>query len=659
MNLLALIFVQVTAFQAPAFDSELEVALGTASLTSRTARFDPNILRMFRQGEFTTPLYDACHENPWRIPLFAQTIRQEVASSASKPQDTLTTCLRQLGWQVRRSLVGDPIQSHIDTSKKANDLDVVMADWKQKGWVTGTIPPTASVPKEVQAAAALILRVLPFSMEMRKLAFQSVSELDSAFQRLTSKPSDDDISQSAWFRALGSKADLGYLGAGGVDLLAACQEAMVRIAVVDEDMAFSFRVATKFGTIVLSGGKSSTYDETCLLVIDTGKSDTYMNMPCNRSATNPISIVLDSNGDDRYLSEIALRDTELEKWPQRGGAASKPGPSAAVLGYSILMDHAGNDLYRTHRNGIGSGRFGIAFCIDQAGDDIYDSYQDSQGFGTFGIGVLEDHAGNDKYFGFSQVQACGQTGGVGMLLDRAGDDQYVANDSVIDLPSAQSAQHNISMSQGAGNGRRGDYLDGHSLAGGVGILADLSGKDTYTCGIFGQGVGYWEGVGMLLDDNGNDSYLGQWYVQGASAHFAIGYLDDGDGNDTYSAPMNMAQGAGHDFGIGVLIDRMGDDTHKAPNLSLGAGNANGFGWFVDAAGTDTYEANGVILGTVTEAPKTSLRIRALCLGVFMDLAGDDVYPSGAPWAKNAVRTSQVKDRGPTPGESQLGVFWDR
>jgi hypothetical protein len=515
------------------------------------------------------------------------------------------------------------------------------------------------VPKEVQTAAALILRVLPFSIEMRQLAFQPISDLDGAFQRLATKHTDDDISQSSWLRTMGSKADLGYLGAGGFDLLAACQEAIVRISTVDEDAPFSFRVATKFGTIVLSGGKSSTYDEPCLLVIDTGKQDTYLNLPSNRSAANPISIVLDSSGDDWYLSELALRDTMLEKWPQRGSAPSKPGPSSALLGYSILLDKSGNDLYRSHRNGLGSGKFGVSFLVDQAGDDIYDSYQDSQGFGTFGVGVLDDHSGNDKYFGFSQVQACGQTAGVGMLIDRAGDDQYTANDTVIDMPSAQSAQHNVSMSQGAGNGRRGDYLDGHSLAGGVGILADLSGKDSYTCGIFGQGVGYWEGVGMLLDESGDDSYLGQWYVQGASAHFAIGYLDDSAGNDTYTAPMNMAQGAGHDFGIGVLIDRLGDDTHKAPNLSLGAGNANGFGWFVDAAGTDTYDASGVILGTVTEAPKTSLRIRALCLGVFIDLSGDDNYPSGSPWAKNAVRTAQVKDRGPSPAESQLGVFWDR
>ena len=57
-----------------------------------------------------------------------------------------------------------------------------------------------------------------------------------------------------------------------------------------------------------------------------------------------------------------------------------------------------------------------------------------------------------------------------------------------------------------GNGRRGDYLDGHSLAGGVGILFDQEGIDHYVSGVFGQGVGYWEGVGILWDAAGDDVY---------------------------------------------------------------------------------------------------------------------------------------------------------
>jgi hypothetical protein len=109
----------------------------------------------------------------------------------------------------------------------------------------------------------------------------------------------------------------------------------------------------------------------------------------------------------------------------------------------------------------------------------------------------------------------------------------------------------------------------------------------------------------------------------------------------------------------MLIDRAGGDEYKAPNLSLGAGNANGIGFFLDLAGTDRYESSGITLGKAAEAPKGTLRERALCLGVFMDLGGVDIYPQSTPWAKNQSRVANWTDRGPSSAESQLGIFWDR
>jgi hypothetical protein len=214
------------------------------------------------------------------------------------------------------------------------------------------------------------------------------------------------------------------------------------------------------------------------------------------------------------------------------------------------------------------------------------------------------------------------------------------------------------MAQGAGYGYRSDYLTGHSLSGGIGILYDAGGKDSYLCGVFGQGTGYWEGVGVLWDEKGDDRYQGMWYVQGAAAHYAFGYLEDIAGNDTYIAEMNMALGAGHDFSVGMMLDRAGGDTYSAPNLSLGAGNANGIGVFADLLGNDKYTSTGLTLGKASEATRGSIRERALCLGLFIDLDGADTYPPAASWAKNGARTANWTDRGPFPPESQVGVFWD-
>jgi hypothetical protein len=442
-------------------------------------------------------------------------------------------------------------------------------------------------------------------------------------------------------------------------LAAAVAKAQETVQSVAEGEKYSVQFETIWGRIVLSGGGDNLHDgKNVLLLIDTGGNDTYINAPTNDSVSNWLSVAIDTRGNDRYVSDAALIDAALTTWDNRKDGRAKPGPCSATFGFSFLVDSRGDDLYRSHSSAFGSASFGVSMLVDKQGNDSYDSYGDSQGFGKFGIGILEDWEGKDRYLGFTQVQGVGLTGGIGALIDRAGDDTYIANDSVLDFPSPQSDRHNVSMAQGAGYGVRSDYLTGHSLSGGIGLLYDQDGNDTYSCAVFGQGTGYWEGVGILWDEKGDDKYHGIWYVQGAAAHYAIGYFEDLDGTDTYRADMNMAQGAGHDFSTGYLLDRSGNDTYTAPNLSLGAGNANGIGVFVDFIGDDNYISSGLTLGKASESTKGSMRERAICLGLFMDLGGKDEYPGAASWAKDGARTANWTDRGPYPAESQVGVFWD-
>ena len=274
---------------------------------------------------------------------------------------------------------------------------------------------------------------------------------------------------------------------------------------------------------------------------DTGGHDRYVNVPSNPDVDTGCAVVIDGAGNDLYLSDAALESTGLAEWAGRKSGGNLPGPAGALLGYTMLIDNQGDDLYRTHRAGLGCGRYGVSVVLDKAGNDRYDAYQNSEGYGEFGVGILEDLAGNDRYDCFTQSQGYGFVKGSGALIDRGGDDLYMANDTVIDFPAAQSDKHNNSMAQGVGNGYRRDYIDVHSLAGGVGLLFDQAGNDTYSSAIFGQGVGYWEGVGMLWDASGSDSYSGQWYVQGACAHFAVGYLEDVEGDETAAAKDEKAR----------------------------------------------------------------------------------------------------------------------
>lgn len=651
----------LTALQSAPFESDVELALGTVGLSGKTAVFDEGMLKLFRYGEFTSPFYDACLENPWRTPFLADSVRREIASQAGRPSDTLNSGGRLVGFGTRRTLIGNPNAAQEAEAKKPGAMAAVLAQMAKDQKLAGPVPDLASVPAEVKQAAALILSVLPRALEYRRVGTAGLGDLPAAYRKLAAPNSNGG--QGAEFdavRRLYRGVELRDLAAGAHDVLLAVQAATTILATVPASARYDVEVPTVWGVIRLTGGGDTRHPaRPTLLIIDTGGDDLYLGAPTNAGPFNWCSVVIDTGGNDRYLSDPALETTPLAQFAGRKEGRLTPGPGGALLGYAILFDLAGDDLYRSHLPGIGSGRLGVGVVFDREGKDEYDGYQDAQGFGMFGAGILEDGAGDDRYRGFTQVQGIGQTAGFGLLVDRSGQDVYEANDTDIDFPSPQSAEHNVSMSQGAGNGRRGDYLDGHSLAGGVGVLFDQAGDDLYTCGVFGQGVGYWMGVGMLWDDEGNDRYSGQWYVHGAAAHFAVGYLEDGKGDDRYTSPMNMAQGAGHDFSLGVLIDRAGNDRYSAPNLSLGAGNANGIGWFVDFGGDDTYESSGITLGRAAEAAKGTLRSRALCLGVFMDLGGQDTYPGAATWAKNGARTANWTDKGPTSSESQVGVFWDR
>lgn len=644
--------------QPKSLDEAFVSALSAAGLTTSTARFDPGFIDLYRQGEFPTPLYLSIQDNPWRTPFTMAAYRAELDKEASTPSSSLITLARMAGFGPRRTLLGNPIEKQIANAKKPGALAAVLDDMKERGLITDPIPSLEQVPERVQQAAALVLDVTREAVENRQLAFSGI-DLEAAYQTLLKSPNESDSAAFQTQLKISRSVELGYMAAGAHDLTLAAQTAAEWTTGVKPEVAYDFSVSTTLGSINLTGGSDSTHKAPSLLVIDTGGNDTYINVPSNASAGNPVSVVIDTAGNDKYLSDPALAKKKVEEWDGRKNGGNMPGPGGALLGYSILIDTAGDDLYRTHRPGLGCGRYGFAVLLDKAGNDVYDAYQNAEGYGEFGVGLLEDLSGNDLYQVFTQGQGYGSTMGAGALIDRQGNDVYVANDTVIDFPSDQSDKHNNSMAQGAGNGYRRDYLDAHSLAGGIGLLYDAGGNDSYTCGVFGQGVGYWEGVGMLWDGGGDDTYLGQWYVQGAAAHFAVGYLEDLGGDDHYTALMNMAQGAGHDFSLGYLIDRAGNDAYKAPNLSLGAGNAGGMGIFVDMAGDDTYDSSGITLGKAAPGDPGTMRERAFCFGLFLDLGGKDTYPASAAWAANGKQAVNWSIYGPTPAESQFGVFWDR
>ncbi len=645
---------------AQSLDNTFEVALGTAGLSTQTARFDPQILSFFETRAYPSLLYTGTMDNPWRLPFLMSMHRDLLAQATDRPADALAAGSRMMGQGIRRTLLGNPIDAAEKFSVRPGALQSTLDRMKRENLISGTVPNLNAVPEPARQAAALMLTVIMDVAPMRRASFANVGNLESLFIRCrTPEPATYDAERTSRTLRDYQNVDLNFLSAASQDVAAAATVARNRLLGIDRTEVFNVRIPTAWGDIVLSGGQDNVYDGgPTLLILDTVGNDTYIGYPSTRSLSNWASIVLDVRGDDKYLSEAALATRQVTQSPNRK-AASGWGPGSAIMGLSMLFDLQGNDLYRSLVPGIASATMGVAVVSDSSGNDIYDAYSHSQAYANFGMALLEDLAGDDRYNGYTNVQGHGSPAGFAALVDRQGNDQYIANNIDLDFPSPQTAQSNVSMAQGAGMGRRADFLDGHSLSGGIGILYDLDGDDQYSCGVFGQGVGYWGGVGALWDRNGNDRYSGIWYVQGSSAHFGVGYLEDEAGKDLYVAEQNMAQGAGHDFGVSMLIDRSGDDEYKAPNLSLGASSANGIGVFMDFDGADKYEASNITLGRSADVPKNSLRERGLGLGLFYDGGGLDTYPGATNWAKNASRLVNWTDRRDRPQESQFGIFWDR
>lgn len=647
--------------QFESLDNAVNVSLGVGGLQTHTAQYDPVALSFYRKGHFSQPVIDELAKNLWKTPALMSISQRDAILVTGKPHALIATASRLTTFGSRRDLMGDPSQTYVTRNANGLSLDAVIGKYRAQGLLTSEPKMGGIVPDEIKRAAAIILDCALDNYSLYKASFSNPT-LTEELRTLTTAEAytgSDPIKFDRWFR-LAQTMDVSYVVAASQDLAAAANTAKDIAAASKPIGGFTWSVSTKWGDIILSDGSETTHNNTpILLVIDLGGRDTYINCPTQKTAAQWLSIVIDLDGDDFYLSDLGYKTKPVKEGATRSAQRRLAGPGSSMFGITLLLDSNGNDLYRSAAQSFGSANFGVSYLHDAGGDDVYDSYTNSQGFGMFGIGILEDEKGADQYSTFQYSQGCGLPAGIGWLIDRRGNDIYIAEDAQLDFPSPQTAEHNVSMSQGAGYGIRLDYLNGHSLAGGFGMLFDLEGNDKYSAGVFGQGVGYWMGLGALWDRSGNDTYTGVWYVQGSAAHFATGYLQDDDGDDQYTALINMSQGAGHDFSFGMLIDSLGNDIYKGASLAMGAGNANGIGAFFDLSGNDKYTAIGsAVLGQANESPEGSLRKLSLCLGLFFDQKGDDQYTTQATHAKNGGRTAQ-KSANSGSNQGTIGVFWDQ
>jgi hypothetical protein len=321
---------------------------------------------------------------------------------------------------------------------------------------------------------------------------------------------------------------------------------------------------TPLGEIVLAGSAGSRIQsDDLLLAVDLGGNDTY-NITGFQSFTGKPQAIIDFAGDDTYTAD------------QAGALASGIGQ----IGY--LIDFQGDDQYFTKSYSLGIGIMGVGMLVDGGGNDQYNSESMAQGIGLYGIGLLVDQSGNDDYLLQTLGQGLGMTLGFGQLIDADGQDRYHSNSN---LPTTYGTKGiKDSWVQGVGLGLRG------ISPGGVGVLMDLAGQDSYDAMSFAQGGGYYYGLGVLMDlGEANDSYMGARYNFGWGAHMGVGYFEEIGGDDQYRTHQIVAAGIAWDHSLAYFHDLSGNDIYDLGEFSLGATAHYSIATFMDSGGADIYQ----------------------------------------------------------------------
>lgn len=349
---------------------------------------------------------------------------------------------------------------------------------------------------------------------------------------------------------------------------------------------------TKWGNFCIGSIYDDTYLEDFSFILEPAGNDRY-EFDLNTDFDNPFYLVLDLQGND--------------VWENRsiGGLANVLG------GIGWLIHYEGDDVFKGGDHSFAS-FFGFQFFHNKAGNNFYQAGNYSLSAATFGFSLMFNNEGNNIYYSHSNGQGFGGTMGLGILADFSGHDLYYTGGEYFHDPLRPNDFR--TLSQGFGFGIRPDW------GGGIGVLFDGGGNDSYQGGVYAQGAAYWYALGILIDLGGNDFFNAVQYAQGSGIHLAGGLLYNKAGNDKYFSRYGPGQGAGHDYAVGIFIDGSGDDFYSIDGGN-GLGLTNSVGIFIDREGNDRYERS-----STNNYGSANLARQSGGIGIFMDLDGDDVYP---------------------------------
>ena len=397
--------------------------------------------------------------------------------------------------------------------------------------------------------------------------------------------------------------DLRALSGLAMDLVATAE------SLVDAPVAAGsgtiFDLQTDAGRIVVGGTGADHWTTPVEILVDLGGDDHYGSGLGAPATAGGFALLVDVAGNDTYASE------------------DRPAQGNGTLGVGVLLDAAGDDRYLAGDQAQGSAFGGVGVLLDRAGNDTYQGTSLVQGAASFGLGVLVDGRGTDTWTSDGLSQGFGSTLGLGLLHDRGGDDRYHCGSW-----NTGERQLRLGNCQGGAVGVRPyPWRQDPAHYGGLGLLVDDGGNDTYDAKIHSQGGSYFLGLGALFDRAGDDHYVGhREHHQGGSMHLAAAILTDLAGDDTY-AGHDSSQGSGNDRSVGWLIDHAGDDRYESAfgNSQAYSRKANSLSVLVDAVGDDRYTCGSSAEERCQGYAQLTSTPQDQSVVVFLDLAGDDSY----------------------------------
>ena len=380
------------------------------------------------------------------------------------------------------------------------------------------------------------------------------------------------------------------------------------------------KIDTPSGAIIVGGKEPNTYEldkmRDVAAVIDLGGGNTYYEGTVG--VDRPVLLVITLGGNNRF-------------------SGTQPGiQGGAVLGVSMLLTLGDNNVYEAQDIAQGSALAGVGIQIDYGANNRYRGIRRLQGQALGGVGILIGRGGRNDYHAALWAQGMGGPLGFGLLDNVKGNNHYYCggmwrNSDYPETPGYEG------WGQGVGGGLRA------VACGGVGVILDGGGENTYEFDYLSHGGGYWCGLGFARDFGGNTKRLitrtaynggprayesyGRFNC-GWGCHYAMGFLFDDSGDDVYEGTI-MGLGMAWDCSMGVLCDFAGNDHYKATGgIVQGSGAQMGFGILFDYKGDDVYEGYNQAYAN----PGISYHHLPECGGNFsflIDYGGKDTYGCGA------------------------------